>query len=186
MSASGLLGAFLEAKPALMRFLTLRGATGAAAEDVLQEMSLKLAAGGVGPVAEAKAYLYRMATNELLLQRRGEQRRVRREADWVQANLVDEGGADRRPSAEIRMIDKERVAIVEAALGRLPDRTREIFLRFRVDRESQKSIAQRIGISVSAVEKHLTRAYLEIAETRRLLDGDRALPRHLSLDRGAL
>lgn len=186
MYASGLLGAFLEAKPALSRYLTLRGATPSLAEDLLQEMSLKLSAGGIGPVAEPKAYLYRMATNHLLLHRRGEQRRTQREGDWVEVNSADEDGVDQRPSAEMQMIHREQVAIVDAALSRLPERTRDIFLRFRVERESQRDIADGIGISISAVEKHLTRAYQEIAAIRKLLDGDRALPRHLSSDRGAL
>lgn len=186
MAVAGLIGTFLETKPALHRFLILRGANAALAEDVLQEISVKLSEGKIGPVSEPRAYLYRMAANLLLLHRRGERRRVRRESDWTVLNLADDRGADRRPSAELNLIQKEQIAIISSVLDRLPERTRDIFLRFRVSKESQRSIAGDLGISLSAVEKHLTRAYHDIAMTKSLLDADRTLPRHLNWDRGDL
>lgn len=186
MAVAGLIGTFLETKPALHRFLVLRGANDSLVEDVLQEISVKLSEGGIGPVSEPRAYLYRMATNLLLLHRRGEQRRVQRENDWSLMNLADVDGADRRTSAEINLIQKEQLAILSSVLDRLPDRTRNIFLRFRLSKESQRSIAESLGISVSAVEKHLTRAYQDIANARTMLDADRTLPRHLSWNRAEL
>jgi RNA polymerase sigma-70 factor (ECF subfamily) len=65
----------------------------------------------------------------------------------------------------------------------LPERTRAIFRRFRLDGEPQRRIAEDIGISVSAVEKHLARAYEAIAAAKLRLDGVRRDPRHLSDER---
>lgn len=187
MTASdGLVRSLQEARAALQRYLMLRGATADEAEDVLQEMSLKFAEGGIGPVAEPRAYLYRMATNQFLLYRRGKTRRERRETEWMDGRGVEPDGVDPQPSDEQRLIQREQLLIVRAVLDRLPERTRAVFLKFRVERQAQKDIAHELGISISAVEKHLTRAYSEIAAAKAGLDGDRALPRHLSWDRGAL
>jgi FixJ family two-component response regulator len=43
-------------------------------------------------------------------------------------------------------------------------------------RRPQKQIAAELGISVSAVEKHLQKAYLTVVEARSQLDADADLP----------
>ncbi len=52
----------------------------------------------------------------------------------------------------------------------MPERTRTIFRRFRIDGQQQSVIAAELGISVSAIEKHLARAYKEISAARLRLD----------------
>lgn len=61
----------------------------------------------------------------------------------------------------------------------MPEHTRTIFRRFRLGGEPQRQIAADIGISTSAVEKHLARAYAEISQVRRHLDEDRDGSRYL-------
>jgi RNA polymerase sigma factor (sigma-70 family) len=51
---------------------------------------------------------------------------------------------------------------VEAAVARLPPRCREVFWNNRVDGLSYAQVAAHLGISVSAVEKHMARACLLI------------------------
>lgn len=186
MSNSGLLQTFFEIRIALHRFLILRGANSAEADDILQDVSLRIASQKVGPVSEARAYLYKMASNQFNLLRRTEERRARREGDWVDAGSAEAREIDPQPSSERTLIEREQLAILEAALDRLPERTRSIFVRFRIDGERQKRIAEELGISVKAIEKHLARAYEEIARIRDLLDGDHTLPRHLSHRKGAI
>lgn len=186
MPTGGLLQIFIETRPALHRFLVARGASPVAAEDILQDISLRLAGGGVGPVTEPRAYLYKMASNQFQLQRRTDGRRAQREEDWAESRSDGDGGIDPEPSAEEHILHREHLGILDAALARLPERTRAIFLRVRLEREPQKQIAADFGISVSAVEKHLARAYEEIAATRIFLDGEKMLPRHLSQDKGAV
>ena len=48
----------------------------------------------------------------------------------------------------------------------MPERTADILRRYRVEGQSQKVIAEQIGISLSAVEKHLQRAYRVLLELR--------------------
>lgn len=184
MPSQGLLDAFVEARPALLRFLLLRGAAADEAEDILQEISLKLSAETIGPVDQPRAYLYRMAANHFLLHRRAAERRTRREAEWVGAEGGERPDLDEHPSAEAGIIARERLAALQRVLDALPERTRTIFRRFRLEGAPQRQIAAEEGVSLSAVEKHLTRAYEAVMETRIRLDGDSGRPRHLKGERG--
>jgi RNA polymerase sigma-70 factor (ECF subfamily) len=177
--SAGLVGTFMDSRPALLRYLNLRGATPDEAEDILQEVYLKLLADKIGPVAEPRAYLYRMTNNHFLGSRRTAGRRARREEDWVEVH-GGEGEIDERPSVEAELIAREQLAILQHVLDGLPERTRMIFRRFRIDGEPQRQIAADMGISLSAVEKHLTRAYGAISAAKLCLDGDRGDPRCLS------
>lgn len=184
LASGGLLQAFTEVRPALLRYLMLRGAATDEADDILQEVHLKLLLEKIGPIAEPRAYLYRMTNNHFLGLRRTAGRRVRREEDWVDAHSGDDREIDEQPSAETRLIAREQLALLQRVLDGLPERTRTIFRRFRIDGEPQRQIAVDIGISVSAVEKHLARAYEAIAAARFHLDGDGGDPRHLRIERG--
>jgi RNA polymerase sigma-70 factor (ECF subfamily) len=184
LASGGLVGAFAAARPALLRYLTLRGATADEADDILQEVHLKLLVEKIGPVAEQRAYLYRMTNNHFLGLRRTAGRRARREEDWVEAHSGQEREVDEQPSAETHLIAREQLALLQRVLDGLPDRTRTIFRRFRIDGEPQRRIAEDIGISISAVEKHLARAYEAIAAAKFRLDGDGGNPRHLRIERG--
>jgi len=172
MSNGGLLAAFMELRPALLRYLTLRGAAADEAEDVLQEVHLKLWAEKLGAVEQPRAYLYRMANNHFLIQRRTANRRMRREGEWMDVQSGEDPELDERPSAEAGLIAREQLAALQRALDALPERTRTIFRRFRLDGEPQKQIAEDLGVSVSAIEKHLTRAYEAIAAVKLRLDGE--------------
>jgi RNA polymerase sigma factor (sigma-70 family) len=166
-----LLGAFMDLRPALLRYLMLRGAMADEADDILQEVYLKLSVGKTDPVEHPRAYLYKMTNNHFLLHRRTAGRRARREEDWVDAQSGAERELDEGPSAEAQLIARQQLAVLQRVLDGLPERTRAIFRRFRLDGAPQRQIAAEIGISVSAVEKHLARAYEAIAAAKQSLDG---------------
>ncbi|SFG04390.1 RNA polymerase sigma-70 factor, ECF subfamily [Novosphingobium sp. CF614] len=181
MTDGGLYEAFLGMRPALHRYLQRRGARDDEAEDILQEVLLTLSSGKTGPVSEPGGYLYRMATNHFLIHRRGAVRRARREEDWVGAHTGDPPDLDEAPSAETSLIARQQLAILQSVIDRLPERTRTIFRRFRIEGETRPSIASDLEISISAVEKHLARAYEAITAVRLRLDEDKPLPRHLTI-----
>jgi RNA polymerase sigma-70 factor (ECF subfamily) len=166
-------------RPALLRFLLARRVPPEAAEDLLQDLFLKVESQPIGPVAEPRAYLYRMLDNLLLDSRRAAGRRAGREQAWMTAGRGGALDLDDRPSAERQLIDRERLDLVSAALAQLPERTLLIFSRFRIDGAPQKEIAAELGISVSAVEKHLQRAYRAVIEVQGRLDEDAPRPRRL-------
>lgn len=53
---------------------------------------------------------------------------------------------------------RARLERVKSGIEQLPPRTREIFLMHRLENVKYSEIARRIGISESAVEKHIARA----------------------------
>ena len=177
--ASGLQAVLLDNRRALLRFLAARGAPAEEAEDVLQDLFVKLETQPAAPVAEPRAYLYRMTENLLLDRRRSAGRRAGREEAWVASQLGSSREAEDRPSPEQALIARERLALVSSALARLPERTILIFRKYRLDGEPQRQIAAELGISLSAVEKHLQRAYRVVVEAQGRLDADVAQSRRL-------
>jgi RNA polymerase sigma-70 factor (ECF subfamily) len=177
VASGGLTAAILENRTALIRFLIARRVSPDEAEDIVQDLFVKLQGLAVGPVGEPRAYLYRMTENLLLDRRRSAGRRANREQAWTAAQRGPAGDADDRPSVEQALIARERLAAVSDALAALPVRTVQIFRRFRIDAVPQKEIAAELGISLSAVEKHLQRAYQVVVEAQILLDADMPFPR---------
>ena len=176
LASGGLRALVLEHRPALFRFLVARGVPPDEAEDVLQDLFVKVEEQAFGPIAEPRAYLYRMTENLLLDRRRSAGRRSGREEAWVAARSGTTLEADESPSAEQVLIARDRLAKVSEALGALPYRTLFVFRRFRIDAVPQKQIAAELGISVSAVEKHLQKAYKIVVETQARLDADAVHP----------
>jgi RNA polymerase sigma-70 factor (ECF subfamily) len=180
MPAQSLQTLFMACRPALLRFMQLRGVSADEAEDMAQDLYLKLEDLNVGTIAEPRAYLYRMADNLLLDRRRTAIRRVRREELWSQAGTdLRASPADPATAADEALIARQRLQIVESALASLPERTVEIFRRFRVEGERQRQIAADLGISVSAVEKHLQRAYDVVLAVKAQADEENDPPRRL-------
>ena len=139
------------------------------AEDILQDLYVKLEGLKPGPVAEPRAYLHRMAENLLYDRRRTAGWRTSREEAWVASQLGVSREADSRPSAERELIAREELRLISQALAALPDRTLQIFRLYRLDGLRQREIAAQLGISVSSVEKHLRRAYQLVVEAQESL-----------------
>ena len=76
MSEDGLKALFLDQRPALTRYLLARGMSPADADDLIQDLYLKLDGYRGGPVGEPRAYLYRMTHNLFLDHRRFSPRRT--------------------------------------------------------------------------------------------------------------
>ena len=162
MAASGLSAVLIAHRGALLRFLRARGAAGEA-EDILQELWLKIdRIDAEGPIADPRAYLFRMADNLMHDRVRASMRRGNREQAWSETGY-DAAGQDETPSAERALLARQRLRQVELALATLGERTQRIFRRFRIEGVTQSRIAQEEGISLSAVEKHLQRAYRILA-----------------------
>jgi RNA polymerase sigma-70 factor (ECF subfamily) len=143
---------------------------------VLQDLVVKLESRPSGPIADPRAYLYRMAENLLLDRIRSEGRRRGREQAWVGARSGSALDVDDRPSPEQALIARERLALVSAALAALPERTLSVFRRYRIDGVPQREIAAELGISLSAVEKHLQKAYQAVVAARARLDAETPCP----------
>jgi RNA polymerase sigma-70 factor (ECF subfamily) len=168
MSDTGLQAVFLANRERLLRFLVAHGA-GDAAEDLLQELWIKLSTSAPGPIAQPLSYLYRAANNLMLDRYRSVRQASRRESDW---SAAETDGTDRAqdPIGERPLIAREQLRIVQAALDGLGERVAFAFRRHRIDGVPQKLIARELGVSLSTVETDLRKAYRALIEVRRRLD----------------
>jgi RNA polymerase sigma-70 factor (ECF subfamily) len=147
-----------------MAFFMRRAASHSDAEDMTQELFAKLATAQTGTMDNADAYIFQMAAN--LLRDRGRREKVR--AHYRAS--VQAGGGDLEPLDPSRvLLGRESLGEVSDALRELPDRTRAIFLLFRLEGMKQSDLADLYGISVSAVQKHIFKAMTHL--TKRLRAG---------------
>lgn len=160
-----------EMRSDLLRFMLVRQCDPAEVEDLLQDLYVKLARIRPGPVSNPRAYLYQMANNLLHDHRRGRRRQQERDDHWTRNRLGADLEKDADPSPEDSAIARDELERVNRAIASMPERTAQILRMYRLDGMSQKSIANSLGLSLSAVEKHLQRAYRLLLLLREDLDG---------------
>lgn len=159
---AGLAAVFLANRHLVRRLVTARTQEPAEAEDVLQEMWLRLEGARIGPVGDPLAYLMRMAMNVVVDRRRADQRRAAREEAWGATQPV----GSEHPDAERRLLSVEALARLEALLDSMPEHMHRALVLFRVEGRSQRAIAAELGMTLSGVEKLLARAYRRLVEFR--------------------
>ena len=76
----------------------------------------------------------------------------------------DTGVCENSPLQDEVLAARVRLERVREGLSRLTPRTREIFLMHRLEDLKYREIAERLGISQSAVEKHIAKAALFLTE----------------------
>ena len=161
----GLEAVYLAQRDALVRFLRARGAAHDA-EDVVQELWVKVSATASAPIGDPVSYLYRAANNLMISRYRSAQRSERRDGEWS-------GGIEETAeSTETTVAARQEIARAERLLRDLGQRVLQVFVMFRVEGVSQGNIAAQLGISISAVEKDLQRAYRAIAGFRSEIDAE--------------
>ena len=165
---SGLQAIFVANRDKLLRFLVAHGAADAA-EDLLQELWIRVSTGATAPIAHPLSYLYRAANNLMLDRYRSTQQAVRRDGDWAEAQTTAPDMSD-SPSSERTLIAREQLRLAEQALDALGPRAATAFRRHRLDGVAQKVIARELNVSLSTVEADLRKAYAAMIELRRTLD----------------
>lgn len=150
-----------EYRPALRRYFGKRAHQRADVEDLVQDVLMRLAVrGDCASIEQPEAYLMRTATNvwrDFLRKKRTHAEEAHEE--YIEGHWREDHG----PAAELE--GRQSVNAVLAALGELPDRTRQVFVLCRVEGMRQKSVAKKLGVSVSAIEKHMIRAIAHLASS---------------------
>jgi len=159
----GLFTVFTAERAALLRFLRARGCDPAEAEDLLQDLWLRLStAPPAGPVGHPRAYLFRMAANLMLDDRRARGRAMARDRAWLEADgspaAPPEARADPAPDAETALLHAEERDQLRAAIAALPPGAARALRLCRIEGLPQADAARIMGISRSGVEKHLANA----------------------------
>ncbi len=143
-------------RPMLVRFFQRRLADVAEAEDLTQEVMIRLFRQG---------YLFQVAANVLRDQFRKDSARHRDKHE----TLDDATPVGEAPSEELVYGDREMLKRLVAALEELTPKCRTIFLLHRYEGLGYSEIARRLGVGQSAIEKHMMHA---IKHLHRRLDGD--------------
>ncbi|MGD0896936.1 MAG: RNA polymerase sigma factor [Thermoguttaceae bacterium] len=141
-----------------------------AVDEVMQEVSLA-AIRQQAPIADANKvapWLYRLAVRLSLLYRRTQGRRRKLMAGYAQQKQpIDR---QREPDPLDWLLTQERRERVRSALARLPRRDAEILLLKYTEDWSYDQLAQRLGVSQSAIEARLYRARERLRAELAVLD----------------
>ncbi len=137
-------------------------------EDMVQDVFLRIASrDSTDTIEHLDGYVLRTASS--VLTDRIRRRSARREDLHVAFDADAHGGAELDPGRILS--GKEDLDAAIKALLCLPERTRVVFLLRRLEGYKVRDIAARLGLSVSAVEKHLVRAVRHLhAEMERSRD----------------
>jgi RNA polymerase sigma factor (sigma-70 family) len=165
-----LVAAFFEKRESLLLFLAARTRCMATAEDLVQDLYLKLATvDAEADVRAPVALLYRMASNLMIDHVRSSQRTSRRNAQWRIEGGTVVGGEDvvSEPAADEVVIGKERVRQLAAAVADLPPQMGRAFRLHKLEGMSQAQTAQAMGVSVKMIEQHIQAAIRHLSQRLR-------------------
>lgn len=159
--------AYTAMRAEMLRFLTARLGNPAMAEDVYQELFLRLQAAQVPPdIRDPRSFLYKSAYNLANETTRARRRQAVREANWTDATVSKVGieAVVEDRAADDALEAKQKLATLVATIAELPPRCREVFTLCRVQGQTHREVAEALGISTKAVEKHITVALKHLAE----------------------
>jgi RNA polymerase sigma factor (sigma-70 family) len=148
-------------RQALIAFFVRRMHNHSEAEDLTQEVLMRvMERGAVIDQRGPDAYVFQIAANLL----RDRSRRLKVRAAYrsgfgmIDADRVEELDPDRVIQS------RHTLAAILKALNELPDRTRNIFVLFRLENMKQREIASALGLSVRTVEQHVIRASVHLKQ----------------------
>ncbi len=163
MGQPQLLQVFQEHEGDLRAFMASRLRCPFTAHDLAQELYLKVSTLETRlEVANARAYLFRMAANLVIDHQRRQQRQAGLLAEVE--GLLWGGGEAITP--ERHVMARRELQDLFAVVEQLPPVTRRVFKRNRFDGQTQREIAEELGISQTAVEKHIRKALSRLAARR--------------------
>ena len=113
-----------------------------------------------GEVHEPEAFLVRTALRLSINARRDQHRDLYVDQNVEEFPLI----VDTQPSPDEVLAAEECLKRMSGALDAVSRRTRDVFFMHRLDGLTYSQIAIRLGISVSAIEKHVASALATLAE----------------------
>jgi RNA polymerase sigma-70 factor (ECF subfamily) len=138
----------------LLHWIARHRSNAAEAEDLLHEAFLRYELRKrQGPVTNPAGFLLRAAANLAV-----DEHRKRRHLAPQPFELACQSWPDPAPAIDETLVLRARLKRVWQGLEALGKRTREVFLMHRLEGYKQHEIAAALGISRSAVEKHIAKA----------------------------
>jgi RNA polymerase sigma factor (sigma-70 family) len=147
-------------RPALVKYFLRKCGNAAEAEDLAQDVLLRALGKAQWESAEqAKGYIFRIAVNRW----HDRNRRGRAHGTVIEWDDTAAFAQAEDTSPERVLSNEQELHAVIVALESISERTRDVFLLFRLEQMRQGEIAALFGMSVSAVEKHVSKAVAHLA-----------------------
>jgi RNA polymerase sigma-70 factor (ECF subfamily) len=162
-----LVAAFLEKRENLVLFIAARVRSLETAEDLVQELYLKIAT--LPPETEVRAptpLLYRMAANLVVDHVRSASRAGQRDGQWRMDTRPILGGVDvvGEPPADEALMEREQAQAFARAVADLPPQMGRAFRLHKLEGRSQAETAELMGVSRKMVEAHIAAAVKRLTE----------------------
>jgi RNA polymerase sigma-70 factor (ECF subfamily) len=144
----------------IFNFLLFKTKDAARAEDLLQEVFLKLwnARSRLNENQSLKNYLYTIADNLVLNEIRHDKVVARHQASAEGTFFTN------TENPQFILEEKEWKDKLESAIASLPEKPRIVFLMSRIEDLSYQEIADRLSISIKTVETHMVKALKHLRE----------------------
>lgn len=138
----------------LVSFLSRRVASRELATDLVQELFVRLLSRGdlVARVEHERGYLYK-SVRHLATE-------ATRSPRWREASAEPQVEPEPAlmPPPEAAIADRQTIARLVKVVGHLPPRCREVFILHKFEHLSYAEVAERMGITVGSVERHMAKA----------------------------
>lgn len=131
------------------------------AQDMVQGVFVRLWESRAGLAAVSlQSLLFTMTRNACLNELKSQAVRSRFEAEYSQESAAAERlyNFDFLGDAGHTLLHEELLRRIDGVIASLPERTQEVFLLSRRECLKNREIAERLGISVKVVERHISRA----------------------------
>ena len=157
-AGQGLEAVLIKERGRLLRFLSARTGNADEAEDIVQEIWLRVTQSQLGPIGSPLSYLHKIGLNIIIDRRREQFRRERRDGQWTGLKISstpDGQAVDDAPSPARAIEARQRVQRLAIAIASLPAGAQRVFKRHKLEGATHAELARELGISRSGVEKHM-------------------------------
>jgi RNA polymerase sigma factor (sigma-70 family) len=153
-----------EMRPALVKYFQRKTGDATEAEDLAQDVLVRaLGHADWKSAEEAKGYIFRAAVNRW----HDHLRRRRSHGISVALDAVREQDCGVESPPERVLVAREELHQIARVLDTLNVRTRTVLMLIRFEQMKAASVAEMLGISVSAVNKHLASAVASLCVARK-------------------
>lgn len=137
--------------------------------DVLHDALIRFAiSSNVGRLEQPHAYLRTIVRNLLVDGYKDQSRFLPLEDE--ETGAIHELDHPVAPSTEHLLDMQQRLSLLLNIIDHMPARCKEVFVLFRIEGLAQQEIAEKLGISVNMVQKHIMRAMLDLLEAQDLIN----------------
>lgn len=162
-----LVDTYMEKRADLRRFLLSHFRDPNKADDVLQDLYLRLQKTDFKtPVSNQIAFLYKMANNLALDYRKQTQRQRARDHKWHEASghFLGSDPIHDAPDVDAGIDAQAKISKIIKLVRQLPPQCSKVFVAHKLEGLSHAEVAERLQISRSTVEKHMVKALKFLAQ----------------------